>query len=854
MHRIGLTIAVLLASSVSIRAEADDPETVELREVRWQFLPDDVGSVRVGPDGRVWLEQTTQFFVTDFESAKAEIEKEFDKQAPRLKGMRPVLFEPGKRIWFRSDPGRRLLAFDGQEWIEKDVGPGLSFTGGSPGLGRSIPEGVNLLVGKHRFFPTTLGVHIFDGESWAWQTLATGSDSFHRPILNLTMDGKGVVALMTQPDPSMWRWRDGQWSRIALEASNVVAACPAPGNTVLVFHQNETVSMIGNDDSKTVTEQVDAGIERLRAATTPEERHVAVTHLQELGVAAVPLAERALATSYDPEFLASLTTAIRGMGQAGATLIGDLTFRKASLLAYDQAQKTAYLHAREIRHRNKFIDDGLVVVHPDGSTEASTVPAATWQRLANGSVTPISAPEGAWLCFTDPSSSRLPSAIDVKTGTIRSTSIPWFSKVLAALPDGTVFFARHRVFGTGNWVAAFRPQYPDDRVLLPVETLSSMPEVLRYLDCDSANGMWAILADGSLARLREGDCQVIRDAPRGDGVKAMLAGSRGDVVFVGRRFGYWRDGTTTWSPSIQELIAANREAIAASFSARAIQPLVAPTYSIAADQAGNVWLLDRQRAKLSVLIGETWVSADDALSQAGLSHRGIRYLSPSGGNSVYASDTGLPREGGRSYFASVQDRRIVFRTAPHTFSSGNPRDGILDRDGGLWLSGVLPAAYGNRVVGQGQLAFRVMDGNVDLTLSGAGCPALCDASGFLWLDLINDRPSNILNICQNGKVVSTVCIPGYIPSSNRPGLYSDRPGSVYAKTVQGITHLVAEPDKPAEYRIRSTYAIDSDDPFSAVAVTPDGLLIGHIRQSEERTSLGLVRLPKHDRGETRDSK
>jgi hypothetical protein len=77
---------------------------VELQDVLWQFLPDEIEAVFVGPDDRTWYQlhhpSVEKRALADI---RRNIEDQFSQASPQFFGSKPVLFETNGRVWI---PGR----------------------------------------------------------------------------------------------------------------------------------------------------------------------------------------------------------------------------------------------------------------------------------------------------------------------------------------------------------------------------------------------------------------------------------------------------------------------------------------------------------------------------------------------------------------------------------------------------------------------------------------------------------------------------------------------------------------------------------------------------------------------------
>jgi hypothetical protein len=833
-----MAVSLLLTGFVGVFAHASDAEPLTLRDVLWQWLPEEVESVEVGPDDRLWLVLASPYPWHTIDSAKAAIMEVFAKPTPRLAGIRPVLFEPGKRIWFSVDPGRILLGFDGTTWIENVLPQ------------RSTFKGSCLMVGDHCFFPAWNSVHVFDGTAWTLQTMADERESMPQPWKVMqTMEGDDVIAFNREPKARLWRWHDGAWSEVPMDVPNVIAACPGPDRSVWLFQAGETIVKLSADAANSLADQTEACMQSLRTAKTADGRQAAIAALMELGPMAVPFAEKALETSYDPDVLAGLIAAIKGMKQGGVTRIGNLTMSRPHSVVYDQARRRMVFFASSLRRGNETVGDGLVIVSADGATTTRAFSHELWNRFPTSSVHAVFTTDGtsAWISG---SSGHWPARlIDIDTATVRVTAPDrQFTSVQGVRADGTVFLSTNQ---PAKNVAALRPGRPDDRRFLEIETLPLSRDSPALLGCDADGGLWVHLADQGLIRLHGDRKQTIEKTIENQYERfgSMLAGSRGDVLLFGmHRSGYWRDGTLSVSNDLQKLIAEHRDTIADSFGAGQLPPASEVHRDIAVDARKNIWLRPPQRAPPVVLVGDTWLSVGTALTEAGARFPQVQYLATAGGDWVYASDLGMAHDGGRSFFGRLRDGRPTFQDAPHSAETWRIRTQVRDHDGGLWIPSSVRRGMGSSDSVGDQLALRLADGKVESTLTNAGWPAICDPAGVVWLDQVRGKHHGTVNFWLKGAIAGTVCIPGLLSTGsagNMPALYSDRPGSGFAWTNRGLVHLVAEPATPAVFGIAATYSFAADaGTFKPVVCSKEGLLVGYLSHEQRGSSLGIIRLPR----------
>ena len=206
---------------------------IDLKEQRWQPLPDRVVGVFSEPGGRAWfrVELPQQLSV---EQMKALVERTFDMPTPQVAGFVPVLLEPrhedGKpgRVWFGYHPafyawyplvgGGSIYGYAGEpgKWIERESkANGFYFTGPA--------DRWALMIGNTRFFYEHNGlrdafggadlIHVFDGSDWSIHEVKL-ADRSRLASLFAEPDGKGLVVPIPVTNPlELWRWREGVWQK-----------------------------------------------------------------------------------------------------------------------------------------------------------------------------------------------------------------------------------------------------------------------------------------------------------------------------------------------------------------------------------------------------------------------------------------------------------------------------------------------------------------------------------------------------------------------------------------------------------------------------------------------------------------
>ncbi len=110
--RLGIVVALLVCVCAWGFGE-EKLRPPKLRNVMWQTLPAEYESVFVGPDSRIWWEKHDGRLRPELDVVRLNIKQQFNQESPVLNGSRPVLFEPGGRVWFQDFSNQYLIGYDG---------------------------------------------------------------------------------------------------------------------------------------------------------------------------------------------------------------------------------------------------------------------------------------------------------------------------------------------------------------------------------------------------------------------------------------------------------------------------------------------------------------------------------------------------------------------------------------------------------------------------------------------------------------------------------------------------------------------------------------------------------------------
>jgi hypothetical protein len=259
-----------------------------------------------------------------------------------------------------------------------------------------------------------------------------------------------------------------------------------------------------------------------------------------------------------------------------------------------------------------------------------------------------------------------------------------------------------------------------------------------------------------------------------------------------------------------------------------------------ADKAGNIWRLE-EGGRLLVFVGDRWLLAHESLVEAGSPAGMISYITTLGdGQKIYGCDrNGAPDKFG-AFFGEVKDGKLSFTVAPRILVRDENSLKVRDADEAIW--GFAPIKEANGRVQQ-QLICLGTDG-IREKLEPFGNPKLVDAAGNLWVEKNVGNAGSTFKIWRKGEWVQELNIPDL--TKNYP-FFSDRPGSVFAWTSQGLQQLVADAPDFKQYRLGKLYSIDNlSGEVTTLAYSKQGYLVLVMQggSSNSPWTLGLLKLPE----------
>jgi hypothetical protein len=293
------------------------------------------------------------------------------------------------------------------------------------------------------------------------------------------------------------------------------------------------------------------------------------------------------------------------------------------------------------------------------------------------------------------------------------------------------------------------------------------------------------------------------------------------------------------------LIEKNRDAFRKSFGPDA--PRCAsfdlnsrPSSQVTADKAGNIWRLE-EGGRLLVLVGDRWQLAHEALVAAGSPAGTVTYLMPLGdGQKIYAVDRGGTPGRPGAFLGEVKDGKLSFYEAPKIGFRGNEPLRVRDAEGNLWSHGTLKIPQGES---RQQIICLGTDG-IREKIDFIGTPKIVDAAGALWVEKNSGPNGSKYKLWRNGEWLQELAAPRV--TRNLP-LFSDRSGSVYAWTAEGLQQFAADPPEFKPYRAGRLYSIDNlSGEILTLAYGKQGFLVLLMQGGSDNSpwTLGLVKLPE----------
>lgn len=866
-----LLTALSIAVTVALSAHAAEPGgrlAIDLANVRWQQPPKEVFAVYVGPDGRTWYQLNSDPQGRTPDQIRRSLEAEYRQPTPQISGASVALLEPTGRAWFYVNLGKTLLGYDGQKWIERDAPAKSSFVGVCPTRG-ALPDNLsNRFAGDKAWFRDWQGIHVFDGKEWSYQP-------FYEPItygpaqpeFTVSPNGKCAAAMLARWDAQkgivgtdLWLFHEGKWHKrdtpLATQAGTVRQFC-ITDEGVLWYVWNASLLrslrlggyFAGKSDDQ-IREQI-AGLIAQLGNEAFQIRETAAESLARFGMEIKPQLEAAHKTTADAETRLRLEQLLTRLQEQpiksldAAVTIADVRVKMVTGLFQDEEGRM-YVFAEGILRGEEAPVNGLAIIARDVKTRVVSVEEnlAGMRMSGANNCSPVLTPnrEGLWLPHS-PSGAAV-RRLDLATGRI-GDQLPdaRIGNVQAVDRDGRVFASRDRTSPHGHsatGLAVFCPA---------VEEAHPLPELVTF---DISHGNFIMAPDGvvwanhkgdGLARFNGRTWEIVR---REEKITPVLCGLERVVIATADGIDYrlFQGGKLLGQGSLRKLIQQHRATIAASFTPQT--PQVRPNGCwITADLQGNIWLLELGRP--AVLVGDTWIEAKNALWAADAREFGACFMSAVGrGSQVYLSNLMLVNERGKSIIAEVKEGVLKISEAPHvTDHSGTSRLGLRDLEGGIWLPRVIAVAVGMSDQVKGLRTSRLTDGG-ELQEFPNYWPQLVDRSDNVWMTKVRPPSATQLQIWRRGKIVQELEVP---QANALYGLFSDRPGSVYAWTPLGLQRFVAnkgskEGSNDGKYEFDAIYPLPKLPSVTThFAYSTMGFLVVGSSQSIGQRQVHFVQIP-----------
>jgi hypothetical protein len=779
----------------------------------------------VGPDGRTWYQCNPWAVrsrgtrdVTTVASVKRQIEKEFHEASPQVENVELVLFEPGGRVWFSfsSTPHMMLLGYDGKNWTDYTILQGGDLISGHCATRGALLEGrANRFAGGTAWFISFRGVLRFDGQRWQYQKFTDQPDGplgFGSPYpdnavwLAVSPDGQAAVAYagMTR---AFWAFQRGKWERFECvlneRSRNLGSGLRHVTLHGLVMPDVQSVWALSSTD---VLQRISVGtmgkpgptVNDLIVALKADRfaaREDATRQLQAMGPSIKKALEKALNESTDLEQQSRLKVILSRIRTneplAIETTFGPVRVSRCRQL-YEDGTGRVFVTASKINGR----DSGVAILKRDGKATVLTgeLLSSAWAMAYGDDRPPIFAPSGDQLWLANRGTSEPPRLLDLKTGAfVDSLHYPEFSRLHAVSADGRLFVSVALPQGLRP-IEVFTPGAPDTESPLEV---SHIPVLSHLWAITDAGAVWAHGPDG-LTRFDGLQWSSIRPSQK-EHADYLLPGKH-DAMLL------WSEHSATLYDGPRELGTGERFTLLQQHRPR-IQKAFGPGDSggrglgvraescgVQVDLAGNTWCWEPS-GRLLVEVDSAWSDADEALTDSHAGHV-INAVLVGDGSKLYVRTKDVGRIGGNAFFAELKNGKPHCVTAPRDVFWFEPPPNLFDRDGGFWIGASTVA---------GQVAYRLSrEGKVN-ELRNVGLPVLADEAGDVWLCESRGPIQDNFRIWRKGQLVQKLVIP---KADMKTFLFSDRPGSVYAWTVSGLQHLVADGPNFDCYRLHKVYPVE----------------------------------------------
>jgi len=785
-HLISSFASLVIAATGAVCSanETDPPQLVpiDLKEQRWQPLPDRVVGVFSEPGGRAWfrVEFSRQLSIAEM---KALVERTFDMPRPQVAGFVPVLFEPkqanGKpgRVWFAYHPafyawhplvgGGTVFGYAGEpgKWIERESkAKGFYFRGPS--------DRRALMIGNTRFFYEHNGlrdafggadlIHVFDGSDWSIHEIKV-QHRFRPATLFAEPDGKGLIVPIPDTNPpELWRWREGIWQEHVMpELEEYGPSCIGCGGMWMgIIHGGVGFS----------------------AYPTKDETPPKLVCVPRFG----PYNYRGL------WFLESLPDGHVLLGAREVWKDGEeddprLVKARQILMGMVEIINTTFRHTAEtIRMQQEIFDlcGGVIALNPDGTYQLirGARVLGGWHRATFARESgPILAPRGLWT--TGDHADYPPGLLDFEKGKIvDELPDPRATFLHAVGDDGTVYASDHDM--CSPTIMAYRPQARDNVITVRPDDRFTLATKLDRCWTREDGSVWARGLTGGMVRFDGHSWQPI---PQLAGISLEFAVSGKEKTLLGRTDGgEWvlmQQDFVAKSRNLLELIHQNRPRVMAGFRGPQHRGSVDLRLCVAADAKGHIWVSATGIDGVQVLVGDRWQSLPQSLSDPNSPLEAVVIASL--GDRVYINGQTASSSGAPAFLARVEDGEIVLDEQDQLLRTLSlERVNIWhDLAGGLWLPTFARGRDGSSrdavylTAGGEQQRYRM------------GRPVLVRENGEVWFTSMeeNEWKYPVMHIWRDGRIRQTLQVPGLAASED---LFSTKTNVVWAFTGGGIRRLI----------------------------------------------------------------
>jgi hypothetical protein len=437
---------------------------------------------------------------------------------------------------------------------------------------------------------------------------------------------------------------------------------------------------------------------------------------------------------------------------------------------------------------------------------------------------------------------------------IDTAPMPIFGCILAVSQEGRVFLAKNiGGAGGGEPIMCYTPGAPETRTLLKMEKFPVMYPFFSFADDGS---IWALQREenpvarpggnwgGKIVRY-DGKTWTPLDSQPSQMAFSFMPGKDGIMLVQSQMESIlYRGEKEIASGDLVDMIEKNKEVFQKNFDSDMpnFQNFTGrPTTQIVADKAGNIWRLE-EGGRLLVLVGDKWLLAHEPLVAAGSSSGMMFSIAPLGDRQkIYAWDRNETPTKPCAFLGEVKDGKLVFSESPRLTTQGNEFLRVRDAENALW--GVWNTQDPKK--GYQQLMVRLAPDGTSEKFDFNGNPKLVDEAGNVWVEKTFGPKGLTYKIWRKGEWIQEISVPG-VSRSYAP--ISDKPGSVFVWTNQGLQHLVADGPDYKQFRVEQLYSIDnlSGDIQYLLYDKAHGYL-GVLMQGGTNNmphSIGLIKLPQ----------